>query len=93
MERELPKGITIWDLHVVPLVSYDIILGMDWLMARKALVEFQERWIEYSDETQTWYRIYSDQGSFEPYSIIIVQVRRSIRKGEMIYTVKVKEIK
>lgn len=92
MEIELPKGITILDLYVVPLASYDIILGMDWLMAYKALVEFQERWIEYTNETQTQYRIYSDQGQFEPYLITTMQVRRNIRKGEMIYVAKVMEI-
>ena len=61
-------------------------------MAHKVLVEFQERWIENTNETQTWYRIYSHQGPFEPYLIISMQVKRSIRKGEMIYVVKVKEI-
>ena len=52
IEIEVPNGFIKWDLYVVPLASYDIILGMDWLMAHKALINFQERWMEYTDLSQ-----------------------------------------
>ena len=34
------------------LASYDIILGMDWLMVHRALIEFHEIWVEYIDVSQ-----------------------------------------
>jgi len=52
IEIDLPKGFIEWNLYMVPLASYDIILGMDWLMAHKALLNFQGRWMEYIDLSQ-----------------------------------------
>ena len=49
IDIELSKGFIEWDLYVIPLASYDIILGMDWLMEHKALIHFLERWMEYID--------------------------------------------
>lgn len=61
-------------------------------MAYKALIEFQERWVEYIDMPKKWYKVYNDQGPFENYLITTMQVKRSIRKKEMIYAIKVKEV-
>lgn len=77
---------------MVLLASYDIILGMDWLMPHKALIKFQERWVDYIDEPQTGHRVHSDQGPFEPYLITIMQVKISIREREIIYAFKIKEV-
>jgi len=36
--------------------------------------------------------VYNDQGYFKPYLIVTMQVKRSIRKREIIYAVKGKEV-
>ena len=48
--------------------------------------------MEYTDLSQNWYRVFSDQGPFEPYLVTAMQMRRSIKKKEMIFAVKVKEV-
>ena len=40
VEIELPKVYVVWNLYVVPLASYNIILSMKWLMSHKDIIEF-----------------------------------------------------
>jgi predicted aspartyl protease len=37
-------------LNILPLGSYDIIIGMDWLERHKAVLDFYEKSLKYKDE-------------------------------------------
>ena len=41
---------TISNLHITPLGSYDVVLGMDWLSAHNAKVDCRQERIEYIND-------------------------------------------
>ena len=39
-------------INVLPLVSYNMILGMDWLSTHRTKVDFYEKAIEFPDDDE-----------------------------------------
>eukprot|EP00253_Pinus_taeda_P034845 PITA_34845 len=77
------------ELNVLPLGSYDILIGMDWLEKRWFVINFKTKIISYQDELGNKQEI---QGILKPVQvrpIIASQLAKCIRKKCQIYAVQV----
>jgi hypothetical protein len=77
---------------VLPLGSYDIIIGMDWLERHKVILNCYEKSFVYKDENNTARTI---QGIRKPVSvrqISTMQFKKCISKGCKVYVIQVTNI-
>jgi len=75
------------DLNVLPLGSYDVLIGMDWLEKCWSLINCKDKTINYIDEESTRQEI---QGIRRPLKIRLVttsQLEKCVRKGCQIYAI------
>lgn len=49
---EFGSVVTSVNLHILPLGSYDVILGMDWLSAHQAIIDFRHKSIHCQDDSR-----------------------------------------
>lgn len=77
------------ELNVLPLGSYDVLIGMDWLEKRWSIINYKTKTIYYRDELGNEKEI---QGILKPVQIRPItasQLAKSIRKKCQIYAVQV----
>jgi predicted aspartyl protease len=77
------------NLNILPLGSYDMIIGMDWLEQHKAVLDFYTKILSYKDNFGT---VRTTQSIPKPVSVIQVsamQFKKFIRKGCQFYAIQV----
>ena len=77
------------NLNILPLGSYDMIIGMDWLEQHNAVLDFYTKILSYKDNFGT---IRTTQGIQKPVSVRQVsamQLKKCIRKGSQVYAIQV----
>jgi hypothetical protein len=77
------------NLNILPLGSYDMILGMDWLEKHKAILDCYTKILSYKDDFGT---ARSAQGIPKPVSvrqISMMQLKKCMRKGCQVYAIQV----
>jgi predicted aspartyl protease len=77
------------NLNILPLGSYDMIIGMDWLEQHKAVLDCYTKILSYNDNFGT---IRTAQGIPKPVSVRQVsamQFKKCIRKGCQVYAIQV----
>ena len=53
------------NLNILPLGSYDILIGMDWLESHKAVIEYLHKFFSYVDEEGKYHIV---KGTYRPIS-------------------------
>jgi hypothetical protein len=69
------------NLNILPLGSYDMIIGMDWLEQQKAVLDCYTKVLNYKDNFGT---VRTAQGIPKPVSVrqvLAMQLKKCIRKG------------
>jgi hypothetical protein len=77
------------NLNILPLGSYDMIIGMDWLEQHKSILDCYTKILSYKDNFGTVRRA---QGIPKPVSVRQVstmQLKKCIRKGCQVYAIQV----
>jgi predicted aspartyl protease len=77
------------NLNILPLGSYDMIIGMDWLEQHKAVLDCYTKILSYKDNFGT---VRTTQGIPKPVSVRQVsamQLKKCIRKGCQVYAIQV----
>jgi hypothetical protein len=77
------------DLNILPLGSYDMIIGMDWLERHKAILNCYTKMLSYKDDSDT---TRTTQGIPKPVSvrqISAMQLKKCMRKGCQVYAIQV----
>jgi hypothetical protein len=77
------------NLNILPLGSYDMIIGMDWLEQHKAVLDCYTKILSYKDNFGT---VRTTQGIPKPVSVRQVsamQFKKCIRKGCQVYAIQV----
>lgn len=79
------------DLHIIPLGSYDVVLGMDWLELHGATINCRQKIIKCRDD---WGKNLEIRGIQHPISLRMIsamQMKRSLRKGCQVFAVSLRE--
>ena len=77
------------NLNVLPLGTYDMIIGMDWLAKYKVILNCFDNTFTYVDGDQIVRKV---EGVIKPVSlrkIFAMQLKRCMRKGCKLYAVQV----
>jgi hypothetical protein len=77
------------NLNILPLGSYDMIIGMDWLDQHKEVLDFYTKILSYKDDFGT---VRTTQGIQKPVSVgqvSMMQLNKCIRKGCQGYAIQV----
>jgi hypothetical protein len=77
------------NLNIIPLGSYDMIIGMDWLEQHKVLLDCYTKILSYKDNCGI---IKTTQGIPKLVSVrqvSVMQLKKCIRKGCQVYTIQV----
>jgi predicted aspartyl protease len=77
------------NLNILPLGSYDMIIGMDWLEQHKVVLDSYTKILSYKDNFGT---VRTAQGIPKPMSIrqvLVMQFKKCIRKGCQVYAIQV----
>jgi hypothetical protein len=77
------------DLNILPLGSYDMIIGMDWLERHKEILNCYTKILSYKDDSGT---TRTTQGIPKPVSvrqISAMQLKKCVRKGCQVYAIQV----
>ena len=75
------------ELNILPLGSYDILIGMDWLESHKTIINCLNKSFDCIDEEGNCLTI---KGIYRPISIqqiSVVQLKKCIRKGCELYAI------
>ncbi|XP_073049589.1 uncharacterized protein [Primulina eburnea] len=81
IDLELQSHLVYADLIVFPMPKFDIILGMDWLMKNRVLIDFQRRSVLVRQLGMEKFLFQPDRWRNFPRMISCMQARRLIRKG------------
>jgi hypothetical protein len=77
------------NLNILPLGSYDMIIGMDWLEQHKAILDCYTKILSYKDNFGT---VRTTQGIPNPVSarkVSAMQLKKCIKKGCQVYAIQV----
>jgi hypothetical protein len=77
------------NLNILPLGTYDMIIGMDWLEQHKAVLDCYTKLLKYKDDFGT---TRTTQGILKPVSVRQVsamQLKKCMRKGCQVYAIQV----
>ena len=77
------------DLNVLPLGSYDILIGMDWFEKHWSLINCKTKTINYQDEKRERQEMEGIQKALQIRPITTSQLAKCIRKGFQIYAIQV----
>eukprot|EP00253_Pinus_taeda_P008664 PITA_08664 len=77
------------DLNVLPLGSYDILIGMDWLERHWSLVDSKTKVIYYKDQNGDRKEMQGIQRPVQIRPITATQLAKCIRKGCQMYVIQV----
>ena len=77
------------NLNILPLESYNIIIGMDWLEKRKVILNFYEKSLIYRDGNNTIRMIQGIRKLILVRQILTMQFKKRINKGCQVYVIQV----
>ena len=83
--------ITKVDLNVLPLGSYDVLIGMDWLEKHKFVLNFFEKTFDYIDENVESKMVRGIPKKVLTKKISALQSKKSARKGCRLFAVHINE--
>ena len=79
------------NLNIFPLGSYDILIGMDWLEKKKALMNCWDKNLHCVDEEGKPFILKGKQKPIFVRQISALQLKITTRKGYQVYAVHVEE--
>ena len=79
------------NLNILPLGSYDILIGMDWLESHKAVIDYLHKIFSSVDEEDMYHTMNEIYRPLSTWQISALQRKRRIRKGWQLYGIKIKE--
>jgi predicted aspartyl protease len=77
------------NLNILPLGSYDIIIGMDWLEKHKVILDFYEKSVTYKDDNNTVRTIQGIKKQVLVRQISAMQLKKCMNKVCQIYVIQV----
>jgi hypothetical protein len=77
------------NLNILPLVSYDLLIGMDWLAAHKTKLDCYNKTLECENEEGRKVTLQGIQNHVSVRQISSVQVKKCCRKGCTLYAIHV----
>ena len=77
------------DLRVIPLGSYDVVLGMEWLGSHRASIDCRKKIIMCQDDQGNDVKIVCIPRPISLWMISAMQMKRSFRKGCQIFAIMV----
>eukprot|EP00253_Pinus_taeda_P019224 PITA_19224 len=85
----IAEQLVIADLNVLPLGSYDILIGMDWLEKHWSLVDCKTKIIYYRDQQGNRKEMQGIKQPVQVHPITANQLMKCIRKGCQVYAIQV----
>jgi hypothetical protein len=82
---------TIVDLNIIPLGSYDVLIGMDWLDVHLDVLDFHNKNFNCLNEEVKMRRMKEIPRSISIRDISSLQLKRCFMKGFQLYATHVKE--
>ena len=73
---------------MLPLGSYDMLIGMDWLAAHKTKLDCYNKTLECEDEEGRKITLQGIQKNFSVRQILSLQVKKYCRKGCPLYAIQ-----
>ena len=80
------------DLQVIPLGSYDVVLGMDWLGSHRASIDCRKKTIVCQDEQGKYVEIVGIPRPISLWMISTMQLKQSFCKGCQVFSFMVSEL-
>jgi hypothetical protein len=80
------------DVNIVPLHSYDLLIGMDWLEKHHVLLEIYKKTITYLDEEGQQGKIQGIPRVVVVREISTMQLKKSFRKGCQVFVAHMEEV-
>ena len=79
------------NLNILPLGSYDILIGMDWLESHKDVIDYLHKNFSSVDEEDKYHTMNEIYRPLSTRQISALQCKKCIRKGCQLYGIKIKE--
>jgi len=79
------------NLNILPLGSYDILIGMDWLESHKDVIDYLHKIFSSVDEEDKYHTMNEIYRPLSTRQISALQCKKCIRKGCQLYGIKIKE--
>ena len=80
------------DLWVIPLGSYDVVLGMDWLGSHGASIDYRKKTILCQDDQGSDAEIVGIQRPISLWMIFAMKLKQSFCKGFQVFSIIVREL-
>ena len=84
--------ITYVDLNVLPLGSYDVLIGMDWLEAHKVKLDCYNKAFKFMDEEGNPVMVKGIPKVISKRQVSTMQLKKFYRKGCQVYTAHILEL-
>lgn len=91
-DLEHPNFQTQVNLHLAPLGSYDVILGINWLTEHKVAVNCDDKVVSCIDDSGNLVEIHGSKRPLELRHISGMQLKKAQRKGYSIFSIIVSEL-
>ena len=69
------------DLNILPLGSYDLLIGMDWLEKHKVMLNYFGKTFTYTDDNGNTVKVKGIPRKLTIREISTLKMKRSVRKG------------
>ena len=79
------------NLNILPLGSYNILIGMDWLESHKVVIDYLHKIFSSVDEEDKYHTMKEIYRHLSTRQILALQRKKCIRKGCQLYGIKIKE--
>jgi hypothetical protein len=77
------------NLNILPLGSYDMIIGMDWVEQKKEVLDFYTKIINYKDNVGTTRITQGIPKLVSVRQVLVMQLKKCMRKGCQVYAIQV----
>ena len=77
--------------NILPLGSYHILIGMDWLESHKSVIDYLHKLFSSVDEEDKYHTMNEIYRTLSTRQISTLQNKKCIRKGFQLYGIKIKE--
>ena len=79
------------NLNILPIGSYDILIGMDWLESHKDVIDYLHKFFSNVDEEDKYHTMNEIYRPLSTQQISALQPKKCIRKGCQLNSIKIKE--
>lgn len=91
-ELNLQSLVTSVDLRVIPLGSYGVVLGMDWLSSHSAHVDCRKKTVECLDDLGRKVEIVGVQRPISLRMISTMQLKWCMRRGYQLFAITLEDV-